>query len=142
MALASVILFDLDLQVLLWIFETNAESVVGTAAPVMHCGGSFVVKQSALIHLGIEQPVITVFHALLHLALQSGQGLRQQGLFRWTALQLEPGKSISTGIKRLQELLHRGALAPIGQHIQSKSITFLQQRFDRLVLGFCHCRSN
>ena len=44
-------------------------SIIGSAAALMDGGAAFSVKDTAVIDLGIDQPVVTALHALAHLGV-------------------------------------------------------------------------
>ena len=95
-----------------------------------------LISHIAAIDDRIDQPVVSAFHALLHLAIEIGQGLTQHRSPCGGALQGgHASEAIGSRREALEEMAQQGLVVFFGQHVQHEAITHLHQGFDGAVFG-------
>ena len=75
---------------------------------VVHRRAGLGIGHIALLHHGIDDPVIGALHPLLHTAAQKGQGIGEHRAAIGGSLQhVHPSETIGTGGEALEEMAHQ-----------------------------------
>jgi hypothetical protein len=105
---------------------------------MMHRRHAVGVRDFAVLHGAVDNPVVADFHAAGDFAFQVSQGVCQKGEPLVAGRVRTAGEAVGTGGKALEEVLHQGQVFAFFQNIQHKLVAHLHQGFDRPVFSHGH----
>ena len=102
-------------------------------------GAGLTVGHVALLHFGIDDPVVGAFEPLGDAATEEGEGIPKHGAAGGDAIEgVDAGEAVGAGGEAAQEMAQQGLVVVLAQDVEHEAVAHLHQGLDRPVLGHGH----
>ena len=109
--------------------------IVGTALAVMNGGETLVVEEFAAFNLGEDDPVVSGFHALGHLAFDARERLLNDGAtVGFRNRHVEVAEAVLSRCEGLEERLHDNLFATTLEYVEVELASRQEEAFDGALL--------